>query len=361
MRAAVLFNTAGRLDIEDVIVDSPGPHEVLVRLAATGLCHSDLHHIEQPASLPIPAVLGHEAAGIVEAVGDDVTYVGVGDHVVSAPRAFCGQCEWCLSGRATLCGQEPLTRGEDEIPRVRLLDGRGCFQLGGLGGFAEQMLVHENKLVKIDKDIPLDRAALVGCGVITGAGAVLRTAKVPPGANVAVVGCGGVGLNCVQGALIAGANRIVAIDIDDDKLSLAQVLGATDTINSSSVDPMVELPDLLPGAGGVDYSFEALGRRATIELAFALLRPGGTATVTGLLDGPFQISGRHLLLERRIQGSMLGSVNIRRDIPYFLDLYQAGRLKLDELISSRLGLDEINAGFSALAQGAGARSVVLFS
>jgi S-(hydroxymethyl)glutathione dehydrogenase/alcohol dehydrogenase len=222
------------------------------------------------------------------------------------------------------------------------------------------MLVHENAVVRIDPDIPLDRAALLGCGVMTGVGAVLRTAKVRPGANVAVVGCGGIGLNCIQGAVIAGANRIVAIDIDDNKLEIARQFGATDAINTLVTQPGFALDAILPNSGGVDYSFEALGLKSTIELAFDLLRPGGTATVIGLLNGTFSISGRDLLQERRIQGSMLGSVNFRTDIPYFLDLYRRGRLKLDELISTRLGLDAINEGFAALADGKVARSVIVF-
>jgi S-(hydroxymethyl)glutathione dehydrogenase/alcohol dehydrogenase len=360
MKAAVLFNSPGTLSIEDVVLDGPGPKEVLVRVAACGLCHSDLHHVDDPTSVPIPAVLGHEAAGIVEAVGSDVGYVSIGDHVVSAPRAFCGTCEWCLSDRATLCAQEGLSRRTSEPPRLRLESGAGCFQLGGLGGFAEAMLVHENKLVKIDPEFPLDRAALLGCGVITGAGAVIRTARVQPGADVAVIGCGGVGLNSVQGARIAGANRIIAIDIDDAKLGLAREFGATHLINTAHQDPLQVLAEILPDQGGVDYSFEALGRRETIELAFALLRPGGTATVMGLLDAPFELPGKALLMERKVQGSMLGSVNLRRDIPYFISLYNQGRLKLDELISGRIKLEEINEGFDALAKGSVTRSVIVF-
>src|SRR5215471_11879433 len=236
MQAAVLFESPGALSIESVQVDEPAPNEVLLRVAATGLCHSDLHYLERPYPLEGPTVMGHEGAGVVEAVGGDVTYVKPGDHVISFPVAFCGHCEFCLSGRPTLCTQEGLRRPPGAPSRLRLANGDPCVQFVGLATFAEQMLIHERALVKIDPGIPLDRAALVGCAVPTGVGAVIRTAKVPPGANVAVIGCGGVGLNCIQGAVIAGANRIVAIDINDGKLATARHFGATDVINNSSGD-----------------------------------------------------------------------------------------------------------------------------
>jgi S-(hydroxymethyl)glutathione dehydrogenase/alcohol dehydrogenase len=360
MRAAVLFESPGELRIEDVEVAAPGRREVLVRVAATGLCHSDMRHLRESTYLTLPMVPGHEASGVVEAVGSDVTYLAKGDHVVASSRAFCGQCEFCLSGRPTLCAQAGLRRAAGEPSRLVLADGRGCSQLGGLGTFAELMLVHENTLVKIDRDIPLDRAALLGCAVVTGVGAVIRTARIHAGANIAVVGCGGIGLNCIQGAVIAGANRIVAIDINDDKLDLAKRFGATDVINSTAADVPAQLEEILPGQGGVDYAFEALGRRETCELSFALLRPGGTATIIGTLHGSFEVPGMPLLQERKIQGSMFGSVDFRRDAAYLLDLYRAGRLKLDELISQRLTLDTINDGFAALARGGVARSLIVF-
>ena len=199
MKAAVLFESPGKLMIEELGVDRPGPREVMIRVAATGLCHSDLHYLQRPYPLQGPTVLGHEGAGVVEAVGSDVTYVQPGDHVITFPTGFCGQCEWCLAGRPTLCGQTGLRRSDDQAPRLRLAGGEPCVQFVGLGTFAEEMLVHEHALVKIDPDIPLDRAAIVGCAVPTGVGAVIRTAKVPPGANVAVVGCGGVGLELHPG------------------------------------------------------------------------------------------------------------------------------------------------------------------
>ncbi len=307
-------------------------------------------------------MLGHEGAGVVEAVGPEVTYVRPGDHVISYPAAFCGLCGYCLSGRPTLCsGQASLQRGEGEQPRLRLADGRAAVQFTGLATFAEQMLVHENALVKIDPGIPLDRAALVGCGVPTGVGAVIRTARVPAGATVAVVGCGGIGLNVIQGAVLAGASRIIAIDINDGKLERARQFGATDVINNSAGDAAGQLDDLLPGAGGVDYSFEALGLKQTLELAFALLRPGGTATMIGVAAGTFEIPAGLLLRERKVQGSLMGSMRFRTDLPYLLGLYQQGRLKLDELVSSRITLAEINEGYAAISNGSIARSVVVFN
>jgi S-(hydroxymethyl)glutathione dehydrogenase/alcohol dehydrogenase len=360
VQAAVLFESPGALTIEDLRVDRPGPHEVLLRVAATGLCHSDLHYLDRHYPLEGPTVMGHEGAGVVEAVGSDVTYVKPGDHVISFPVGFCGHCEFCQAGRPTLCSQEGLRRTPGGEPRLRLANGDPCVQFVGLATFAEQMLVHERALVKIDPDIPLDRAALVGCAVPTGVGAVIRTAKVPPGANVAVIGCGGVGLNCIQGAVIAGANRIVAIDINDGKLALARQFGATDLINNSGGDAVDQLNDILPGTGGVDYSFEAIGLKQTYELAFAILRTGGTATLIGVPSGSIELPAGAFLRERRVQGSLMGSVRFRQDLPYFLDLYLAGRLKLEELVSSRIPLERINEGYKAITDGSVARSVVVF-
>jgi S-(hydroxymethyl)glutathione dehydrogenase/alcohol dehydrogenase len=360
VKAAVLHESPGKLEVQDVRIDNPGPHEVLLRVGATGLCHSDLHYLEREYPLAGPTVLGHEGAGVVEAVGSDVAYVKPGDHVISYPTAFCGRCEWCLSGRPTLCAAEGLTRGAGEKPRLSLPDGAALVQFVGLSTFAEQMLVHENALVKINPDIPMDRAALVGCGVPTGVGAVIRTAKVPEGATVAVIGCGGVGLNVIQGAVLAGASRIVAVDINDGKLALAREFGATDTINNSNNDAVEQLHELIPGAGGVDYSFEALGIKQTYELAFALLRRGGTATAIGVPSGNFELPMGEFLQEKKFQGSVMGSVQFRRDLPYLLDLYMGGRLKLDELVSNRIKLEQINEGYAAIGGGSIARSVVVF-
>jgi S-(hydroxymethyl)glutathione dehydrogenase / alcohol dehydrogenase len=361
VKAAVLFESPGKLCIEDLEADMPGPDEVAVRILATGLCHSDLHYLERQYPLERPTVMGHEGAGVVEAVGSGVAYVRPGDHVIAFSTGFCGRCEWCLSGRPTLCDQSSLRRSDSEPSRLRLASGDPCNQFAGLGTFAEQILVHENCLVKIDAGIPFDRAALVGCAVPTGVGAVIRTAKVPPGATVAVIGCGGVGLNCIQGARIAGARRIVAIDVNPGKLDLARQFGATDTISNEGGDALRQLADLLPGEGGVDYSFEAIGRKATFELAFAVLRSGGTATLIGVTTETIELPAGAFLRERRVQGSLMGSVRFRQDLPYLLNLYTQGRLKLDELVSNRISLERINEGYQAIGDGSVARSVVVFS
>jgi S-(hydroxymethyl)glutathione dehydrogenase/alcohol dehydrogenase len=362
MKAAVLFESPGKLQIEDVDIDDPGRREVVVRLGATGLCHSDLHYLEHKYPMEGPTVLGHEGAGTVEEVGADVTQFKPGDHVISYPSGFCGQCEWCLTGRPTICAQIGLRREAAGQPsRLKLhRDGSDLLQLAGLATFAEQMLVHENNLVKIDDDIPWDRAALVGCGVPTGVGAVIRRAKVPAGATVAVIGCGGIGLNAIQGAVLAGADRIVGIDINDGKLELARQFGATDVINNSNGDAVEQLWELIPGAEGVDYSFEALGHKETYELAFAVLRPRGTATLIGVGEDTFTLPMRPFLRERTVQGCLMGSVNFRKDLPYLLNLYKTGRLDLDRLVSNRIPLDQINEGYAAIVNGDIARSVVVF-
>jgi S-(hydroxymethyl)glutathione dehydrogenase/alcohol dehydrogenase len=362
MRAAVLHQP-GTLVIEDVLVDDVGPREVRVRTMATGLCHSDLHYIEGHNAHPLPVILGHEAAGVVEAVGRDVRYVAPGDHVIVFTIGFCGQCEFCLKGRPTLCAEGAvLGRRPGEPPRLRFTDGVPVDQFVGLATFAEEMLVHENKLVKIPKDLPFDSAALVSCGVATGLGAVFRCAKVEPGANVAVIGCGGIGLNVLQGAVVAGANRVIAIDRNEATLERARAFGATDTIDTSNDDAVERIAELLPGKGGVDHAFEAVGLKSTCELAFRLLRLGGTATIIGVTSDntTLELPGLEFMTEKRIQGTSLGSVRFREDIPYFIDLYRQGRLNLDELVSSRIPLEQINEGYARIGDGDVARTVVVF-
>jgi S-(hydroxymethyl)glutathione dehydrogenase/alcohol dehydrogenase len=305
-------------------------------------------------------VLGHEGAGVVEEIGSEVSYVKPGDHVIGFATPSCNRCEFCTSGRPTLCEGAGTRRNLSEPPRLTLASGKGLAQMAGLATFAEQMLVHEDALVKIDQAIPLEAAALVSCAVPTGVGAVTRAAKVPAGATVAVIGCGGIGLNCIQGARLAEASRIVAIDINDGKLDLARQFGATDTINSGSRDPLQELTALLPGAGGVDYSFECLGLPATYKLAFEVLRRGGTATGIGIASGVFPVDALAMVWGRTFQGCMMGSVRFREDLPHFLQLYLDGRLKLDELVSNRIKLEQVNDGYAAISEGAIARSVIIF-
>jgi S-(hydroxymethyl)glutathione dehydrogenase/alcohol dehydrogenase len=360
MRAAVLPTVPSMLEIEEVVVDKPGPREVLVRTVAAGLCHSDLHFMEGKYACNTPTIPGHEAAGIVEAVGEDVTEFRPGDHVIGCLSIFCGHCEYCLSGRPVLCTRQGLERDADEPPRLAW-NGQPIHQFLRLSAFAEYMLVHENALVKIRDDMPLDRAALIGCAVTTGLGAVFNTAKVPPGSSVAVIGCGGVGLNAVQGAAIAGAGRIIAIDTMPWKLELAREFGATDLVDVTAGDPVAQVLDLTDG--GVEYAFEAIGLKIAAEQAFAMLRKGGTATIIGMIpEGQkIELPGSEFLDEKKIQGSNMGSNRFRIDMPRYVELYLSGRLKLDELVSRRIALEEINEGFAALRRGEVARSVVAFA
>jgi S-(hydroxymethyl)glutathione dehydrogenase / alcohol dehydrogenase len=360
MRAAVLNTIPGRLDIEDVEIGDPGPREVLIKVAAAGLCHSDLHFMEGKYPYRTPAVLGHESAGVVEAVGDQVTYVQPGDHVITCLSVYCGNCENCLTGHPSICSDAAVTdRGPDQPPRLSR-DGQPVHQFLKMSSFAEHMLVHEHGVVKIRDDMPLDRAALIGCGVTTGLGAVFNTAKVEPGTTVAVIGCGGIGLNAIQGARIAGAGRVIAIDMLDNKLDLAREFGATDVINASGTDPVREVLELT--GGGVHYSFEAIGLKIAAEQAFNMLRAGGTATVIGMIPigQNVELPGVAFLAERKIQGSNMGSNRFRVDMPRYIDLYLEGRLKLDELVSARIGLDDINEGFENMKAGSVARSVITF-
>jgi S-(hydroxymethyl)glutathione dehydrogenase/alcohol dehydrogenase len=308
---------------------------------------------------PTPAVLGHESAGIVEAVGSDVTYVKPGDHVITCLSVFCGQCDFCQAGKPNLCTKEATRRPFDKPQRLSK-DGAPVFQFLDLSSFAEQMLVHEGAIVKIRDDMPLDRAALIGCGVTTGLGAVFNTARVQPGETVVVIGAGGIGLNCIQGARIAGAGRIIAVDRIELKLKLAEQFGATDLVDASAGDPVMQVHQLT--GGGVHHAFEAIGLKQTAEQAFAMLRRGGTATVIGMIPigQTVEVPGFELLYEKKLQGSNMGSNRFRVDMPRYVDLYLQGRLKLDELVSARIGLDEINEGFEAMKAGEVARSVVVF-
>jgi S-(hydroxymethyl)glutathione dehydrogenase/alcohol dehydrogenase len=364
MRAAVLHESPGKLSIEEVDVDDPQPNEILVRTKAAGLCHSDLHHLvgDMPP-MPFPRILGHEAAGVVERVGSAVTDIAVGDHVITCASAFCGDCDWCLAGHPSLCDQVGIARPRDGTPRLHA-QGCACGQSAGIGGFGEMMLMHHHSVVPVRRDMPLDLIAPIGCAVVTGVGAVWHTARVEPGSTVAVIGCGGVGLNCVQGAALAGASRIVAIDVNPAKLEMAKAFGATDVIDARAGDPVQQVRELLPGrvSPGVNYSFECIGNPVTAQQAFAMLQKGGLATVMGVMrmDAKVELKFSDLIGERRIQGCVMGSNRFRQDVPRYIEMYAQGRLKLDELVSARIRLDDINDGFQALAAGEVARSVVVF-
>ncbi len=359
MKAAVFREVNQPMEVEDIQVSKPGPREVLIRTAAAGVCHSDLHFFNGTYPGITPMVLGHESAGIVEQVGSDVHYVKPGDHVITCLSVFCGHCEHCLTGHMSLCQEPETQRGQDEEPRISK-DSGPLQQFANLGSFAEQMLVHEHALAKIREDMPLDRAALIGCGVTTGVGAVIHTAKVEPGSTVAVIGCGGVGLSCINGAMIAGASRIIAVDMVPSKLELARKFGATDVVNAGEGDPIEQVKELTDG--GVHYSFEAIGLKVTAEQAFGMLRNGGTATVIGMIPPGDMVSlhGPDFLFEKKIQGSFMGSNRFRVDMPRFVELYLQGKLHLDDLVSSHIKLSDINDAFKALETGEIARNVIMF-
>lgn len=358
MQAAVFHGPQQPLTIEEVEIDQPMANEVLVRTVGSGVCHSDLHFVDGFYPFPAPAILGHEAAGIVEAVGSGVTYVKPGDHVIACLSVYCGDCDNCLTGKTHLCANRPM-RGPNDPPKLTW-NGTPVTQFASISGYAEKMLVHEHALAKIGDDMPLDRAALIGCGVTTGVGAVLNTAKVEPGSTVAVFGAGGVGLSAIQGARIAGARMIIVVDVHENKLATARELGATHSVDASSRDPVEAIRDMT--GGGVDYSFEAIGLKKAAEQCFDCIRPGGTATIIGMIPvgQKIELDGSVFLREKKIQGSSMGSNRFRVDMPRYIDFYRQGRLNLDGMITRRGRLEDVNEAFRAMKAGEVARTVLLF-
>jgi S-(hydroxymethyl)glutathione dehydrogenase / alcohol dehydrogenase len=360
VKAAVLYEYGEPLVIEELELESPRAGEILVRMVASGVCHSDLHSAQGVHPGPMPAVIGHEGAGVVEEVGPGVTTVAPGDHVVLTWLPYCGACRECLRGRANLC--ERLAWSDSGY----MMDGTVRLYCAGkpihhytTSSFAERAVVPEQTAIKVGDDLPLTELALMGCAVMTGVGAVFNTARVRPGDTVAVVGCGGVGLNIVQGAAIAGAGRIVAIDVEPIKLDLAAQLGATETMLASE-DETVD--SLMGGGGLVDFAFEAIGRPSTIELATRLLRPGGEAILVGMAPPDARVAFNPLDLttgEKVIRGSWYGSCRPPIDFPILLDLYRAGRLRLDLLVTE-CALEDVNQALEAIESGRVARSVIVF-
>ena len=360
MKAAVLIAPGQPLEIEQLQISKPGPHEVLIRTAACGLCHSDLHFIEGTYPHPLPAVPGHEAAGIVEAVGSEVRTVKVGDAVVTCLSAFCGHCEYCVTGRMSLCLGAETRRPAGSNPRLSRSDGSPVNQMLNLSAFAEMMLIHEHACTAINPEMPLDRASVLGCAVTTGAGTIFNACKLTPGETVAVIGCGGVGLAAINAAKIAGAGRIIAADPMPEKRDLAIKLGATDVVDALAPDAAAQIQELTKG--GVDHAIEAVGRPASGELAVKSLRRGGTATILGMmpLSHSVGLSAMDLLSGKRLQGAIMGMNRFPVDMPRLVDFYMRGLLDLDTIIAERIPLERINDGFETMKSGASARTVIVF-
>jgi len=364
IQAAVLYEPNTPFTIETLTLDEPRQGEALVRIAACGVCHSDYHLVSGATRHPMPVVCGHEGAGVVEAVGPRVDSVRPGDHVVLNWAPACGRCFYCQHDQPNLCATftEPIWAGTmlDGTPRLHR-NGDPVYHYCGLASFAEYVVVPQQSCIHIRQDVPLKAASLVGCAAATGVGAAMYTARVRPGDSVAVFGCGGVGLNTIQGAALCGAALIIAVDVNEAKLALARQFGATHTIRSD--DNALQAIRDLTGGRGADHTFEAVGLPALQELAFAAARPGGTVVLEGLspMGSNTNLPGAIITrTEKTIKGSYYGSVNPPRDFPLLLDLYMAGRLKLDELVSREYRLDQINGAFDAMLMGEVARGVIVF-
>ncbi|TMA53633.1 MAG: Zn-dependent alcohol dehydrogenase [Deltaproteobacteria bacterium] len=357
MKAAVFHGGSRPVSIVDVGLREPGPGEVRVAIRAAGLCHSDLSVIDGTIPYPTPVVLGHEGAGVVEAVGPGVQSVKEGDAVVLSTLAHCGRCAACEVGRPTECRNAPNPK--DTQPFV--LDGRPAYQFANVSAFTERTVVREQSAIPIDPRVPFECAALIGCGIMTGVGAVLNRARVEVGASMAVFGLGGIGLSCVQGGVLAGAAKIIAVDVVPAKLALASRLGATHTIDASRDEPVGAVRDLTQG--GADYTFEAVGNLAVIRQALEALGPGGALTIVGVpkLGSSAEFVVQALYQNKAILGCRYGTARPRRDFPMLADLYLGGRLKIDELITRRYPLDEFAGAVADLQRGELARGVFLLS
>lgn len=365
-KAAVLYEYGKPLVIEELDVSRPKEKEVLVKNMAAGLCHTDLSVVNGVIRMPpLPCLPGHEGAGIVQDVGAGVTRVKPGDHVLLMWVPVCGQCYYCLRGQPYLCKQKDKTRSGTMLDgTIRLQKGNlKIHSMLGVGCFSEFNVVSEYSVLTIDANIPLDLAALVGCAVITGVGAVLNKAKVKPGSSVAVIGTGGVGLNAIQGAVLASATEVIAIDLVDSKLQLAKKFGANYLINVTREDPVKRVLEITEGLG-VDYAFEAIGKPETSMMAYNLLRRGGTLVIMGVaeMEAKLNLPLYELpLLEKNIMGCNYGSGDCRRDLLMLLDLYKAGKIRLTELITKRYSLEEINQGLQDLEAGKNIRGMIIYS
>lgn len=359
MRAALLHNTGDeKLEIiDDLEVDAPGPGEVTIKIEATGVCHSDLHAMQGSLPQPAPFVPGHEGAGIISAVGEGVTALKEGDHVVVAWSPPCGKCNNCVERKQPhLCVMIQFAIAG--VPRFKR-NGEDVYGMAGTGTFAEYLTVPQEAAVKIDDDIPFEIASLIGCGVSTGVGAAINTAKVAPGSKVVVFGCGGVGIAAIQGAHVAGAAIIVAVDLNEDKLELAKSFGAT---HGCKPDDLAALQAELTG-DGFDYAFEAIGLPVTMRAAYDAVRRGGTACVIGVgaMDKEVSFNGFEIFFsEKNFMGSYYGSVDVRSDFHRLLSLWKSGQLNLDGMITNRMKIDDINEAFDIMRKGEAIRTVITF-
>jgi len=364
LRAAVCYQNDEPVRVEEVTLDAPRGNEVLVRMAASGVCHSDLSVITGIMPAKLPCVLGHEGAGTVEDLGDGVEHLNIGDRVLLSWVTPCGACFYCRIGKPQLCDVgariNATHRQPDGSTRMHR-NGVDLQTFSGLGALSEAVVAPARACVKLPDDTPLDKAALIGCAVMTGVGAVFNTAQVHPGSRVAVFGAGGVGLNVIQGAAIAGAERIIAIDVHPRKLEFAAAFGATDRINASSQDPLPAIRDLTDGRG-VDYAFEAIGRKESIEQAYAAVCKGGTCVVIGIGSRKESVSLNVFfipVMEKRLVGCWYGSADVHRDALRLLSLYRHGKLKLDELLTRTYPLEDVNQAFADLKAGLNARGLVV--
>jgi len=349
--------------VEEIIVEAPRRGEVMIKLAACGVCHSDLSATNGTIPFPPPVILGHEGAGRIVAVGEGVTSFKVGDHVVSSFVSMCGKCRYCQTGRPQLCDQagKAMFTLPDGTVRTRDTSGNALNVFSGCGVMAEYATLHTDNVVKIDQQVPLDKAALIGCGVMTGVGAAVNTAKVEPGSVTVVFGCGGVGLNAIQGCAIAGARMIVAVDTSDAKLEMAKQFGATHVVNGKTEENVVKT--ILKLTGGADYAFECVGLGDIAAQAYGVLGKGGTAVVVGVANQKDTTTVKTASLtfgEKTLTGSYFGSARPAEDFPRLIGLYRAQRLKLDELISRTYTVDEAPQAFADLNAGRNARGVILF-